>query len=316
MSRETQGFGWVRPLWRLVRSIAGMLRASRFARNPNGCMLLIQFCRNGHATAANWDDLKVLLAISRVGPLTLAANVLGIGQSTCGRRLSALEAGLGAILFLRSKTGLSWTEAGETALARAPEIEMRLEPLRESMASGPDGPEGIVRIVGNPWTRERLSGPAAAQFLAAHPRIDLRFIPVHPRAAVRREATLSLWFGTAPREAEFSIKPGEVPYAFCLQKGLDPQALPWVSFYAEDSPRLAHVKTLERVRRREERLRPAAGDNRVLMAAILAGMGKGLLPILNLHLHPDTVQTKRVQAVTRWLREAIGPVFGTPVPDR
>jgi hypothetical protein len=127
---------------------------------------------------------------------------------------------------------------------------------------------------------------------------------------------LSLWFGTAPREAEFAIKPGEVPYAFCLQKGLDPQALPWVNFHDEDSPRLAHVKTPERVRRREERLRPAAGDNRVLMAAILAGMGKGLLPILNLHLHPDTVQTKRVQAVTRWLREAIGPVFGTPVPDR
>jgi hypothetical protein len=31
-----------------------------------------------------------------------------------------------------------------------------------------------------------------------------------------------------------------------------------------------------------------------------------------LHLHPDTVQTQRVQAVTRWLRESIGSVFGEP----
>jgi DNA-binding transcriptional LysR family regulator len=287
--------------------------------------------------AANWDDLKVLLAISRVGSLTLAAEVLGIDQSTCGRRLSALEAGLGAILFLRSKTGLTLTEAGETALARAVEIEMRMERLSESLATGPDGPEGIVRIVGNPWTLECLAGQAAAGFLATYPNIDLRFIPVHPRAAVRMEATMSLWFEQPPREAEFAIKLGEVPYAFYVRHGLDPGSLPWVSFYDEDSPRLAHVKTLERIRRRDERVRLAAGDNRVLMAAISGGIGKGLLPmcmaashphltrlddgppelvrVLNLHLHPDTVQTKRVQAVTRWLRESVGPVFGNPTSD-
>jgi DNA-binding transcriptional LysR family regulator len=283
----------------------------------------------------DWDDLKVLLAISRVGSLTLAAEVLGIDQSTCGRRLSALEAGLGAILFLRSKSGLALTEAGETALARALEIETRMERLSESLASGPEGPEGVVRIVGNPWTLECLAGKAVASFLAAHPRIDLRLVPVHPRAAVRMEATLSLWFEQAPRESEFAIKLGEVPYAFYLRRGLEAASLPWVNFYDEDSPRLAHVKTLERIRRREERLRLAAGDNRVLMAAIVAGVGKGLLPmcmaaghpdlvrledgppelvrVLNLHLHPDTVQTKRVQAVTRWLRESVGPVFGGPL---
>jgi DNA-binding transcriptional LysR family regulator len=282
----------------------------------------------------DWDDLKVLLAISRVGSLTLAAEVLGIDQSTCGRRLSALEAGLGAILFLRSKSGLTLTEAGEKALTRATEIELRMERLTESLANGPEGPEGIVRIVGNPWILECLAGPVVLPFLAAHPRIDLRFVPVHPRAAVRLEATLALWFEQPPRDPEFAIKLGEVPYAFYVRRGLDPQGLPWVSFVDEDSPRLAHVKALERVRLRDERLRLAAGDNRVLMAAIAAGVGKGMLPmclgarnpdlvrlddgppelvrVLSLHLHPDTVQTKRVQAVTRWLRESIGPVFGNP----
>ncbi len=44
--------------------------------------------------------------MSRTGSLTLAAEALGIDQSTCSRRLGAVEAGLGAILLLRSRSGL------------------------------------------------------------------------------------------------------------------------------------------------------------------------------------------------------------------
>lgn len=300
-------------------------------------MVVLRYCMDSSCMTANWDDLKVLLAISRVGSLTLAAEVLGIDQSTCGRRLSALEAGLGAILFLRSKSGLTLTEAGETALARATEIEAQMNRLTEKLSNGPEGPEGIVRLVGNPWTLEWLAARAAAAFLDANPRIDLRMIPVHPRAAVRLEATLSLWFERPPRESEFAIKLGEVPYAFYAAKGADPSALPWVSFFNEDLPKLAHVKTLDRHRSKEDRLRVSSGDDRVLMAAIRSGIGKGLLPmcmaatdpdlvrldegppelvrVLHLHLHPDTVQTKRVQAVTRWLRESVGPVFGHASAD-
>lgn len=283
---------------------------------------------------ANWDDLKVVLAVSRTGSLTLAAEALGIDQSTCSRRLSAIEAGLGVILFLRSRAGLSVTEAGEVVVARAVEIERRMVRMHEELARGPDGPVGLVRLVGNPWTLERLAGAPALALLDRHPRLDLRMIPYHPRASFRADPTLSLWFEQAPRDGEFAIKLGEVPYAFYRGRTHDRAVLPWVSFADEDSPALAHVKTLERVRRRGERVRLGSGDNRVLMAAIEAGVGKGLLPmclaatnpalvrlddgppdlirVLNLHLHPDTVQTQRVQAVTRWLRETVETAFGDP----
>jgi len=284
--------------------------------------------------SANWDDLKILLAISRAGSLTLAAEFLGIDQSTCGRRLNALEAGLGAILFLRSKSGLRATEVGEMAIARALEIELRMERLTEDLTRGAEGPSGAIRLVGNPWTLEQLTHTAVGRFLADNPRVDLRLIPVHPRAVVRMEATASLWFEQVPRDSEFAIKLGEVPYAFYHRAGTDPTTLPWVSFLDEDSPRLAHARTLDRVRQRGERVRLAAGDNRVLMRAIAAGVGKGLLPVclaarnpaltrledgppelvrvLNLHLHPDTVQTQRMQALTRWLRDSVAEVFGDP----
>lgn len=285
----------------------------------------------------NWDDLKIVLAVARAGSMTLAAEALGIDQSTCSRRLGAIEAGLGTILFLRSKTGMTATESGEIVINRASEIERRVTRLTEDLARSPEGPVGAVRLVGNPWTLERLAGEPALRLLGAHPKLDLRLIPYHPRASQRSDPTMSLWFEQPPKDFEFAIRLGEVPYAFFRSRAADPRHLPWVSFYDEDSPRLAHVNALERVRRRGEKVRLASGDNRVLMAAIAAGVGKGLLPlclagrrpdlvrleagppelvrVLHLHLHPDTVQTQRVQAVTRWLREVFDGAFGDPAVE-
>jgi DNA-binding transcriptional LysR family regulator len=264
--------------------------------------------------------------------VSLAAEVLGVDPSTCSRRLSALEAVFGKPLFLRTKTGLTATEAGAAAIAHAGDVEARVARLVEARARGPEGPSGPVRLVGNPWTLEQLAATAVPALLDRHPRLDLRLVPVLPRATVRLEATLALWFETPPQAPEFAIRLADVPYAFYARRGSDPAALPWVSFHDEDSPRLAHARALDRVRRPGERVRLLAGDNRVLAAAIAAGVGKGLLPVcvaarlpdlarvgdgppelvrtLHLHLHPDTVQTQRVQAVTRWLRESVATAFG------
>ena len=279
----------------------------------------------------NWDDLKVALAISRAGSLTRAAEMLGVDQSTCGRRLAALEAALGTVLFVRSKTGLTPTEAGESAIARALEVEARTTRLAEDLARGPDGPAGLVRLVGNAWTLQALAGHAAT-LLVENPRLDLRLLAAHPRAAVRQDATLGLWFEAAPRESEFAIKLTPVPYAAYARRDADPAALPWVGLFDEDASRLAPTRALERLRRRNERVRLTAADTMILLAAVRAGVGRALLPMclaepcpelarlpaegpdlvrtLNLHLHPDTVQTARVQAVVRWLRGRAEAVFG------
>ena len=124
----------------------------------------------------NWDDLKVLLAISRSGSLTGAAALLGIDQSTAGRRISALEADVGAILFVRSKTGFAPTPAGQVVIARALEMESRAIRLAEEVANADQGPVGIVRLIGNPWTLTRLVERAAVTLLTRHPRLELRTI--------------------------------------------------------------------------------------------------------------------------------------------
>jgi DNA-binding transcriptional LysR family regulator len=282
----------------------------------------------------NWDDLKVVLAVARSGSMTQAAEALGMDQSTCSRRLGAIEAGLGTILFLRSKGGMAATETGELVINRAAEIERRMLRMTEELSRGPDGPVGTVRLIGNSWTLERLAGAPARRLLREHPRLDLRLIPHPPRLPTRSDPTMSLWFDQPPKELEFAINLGEVPYAFYRSRTEDPKSLPWVAFNDDESARLAHVQSLERSRRKSEKARLASGDSRLLMSAVAAGVGKGLLPmclaaghpdlvrldegppelvrILQLHLHPDTVQTQRVQVVTRWLREEFTPTFGAP----
>ena len=59
----------------------------------------------------NWDDLKVLLALSRAGSTRKAAATLGVSNTTVMRRLESLEQQVGGPP-LRSNTG--WIQ-GDTA---------------------------------------------------------------------------------------------------------------------------------------------------------------------------------------------------------
>ncbi len=279
----------------------------------------------------DWDNLKVALAISRLGSLTQAAYMLGIDQSTAGRRLSALEADLGVILFVRSKTGFALTDAGQAAIAKAIEVERRVEQLKDAVTSADEGPVGMVRLLGNAWTIQRLTRIAVAPFLEKHPRLDLRTVSHVPRSLVRGEASLSLWFEVEPRDGAFAIKLGDVPYCVYRSRHAQSESLGWVSFYDEDALRPQITRGQSRLRRRNEPVRLTASDASIVYEAVRSGIGKGLLPMclaeqdedlvrvgegdpalvrgLHLHAHPDTVQTKRVQATILWLRESFDKVF-------
>jgi len=282
--------------------------------------------------ALNWDDLKVVLAVARAGSLTGAAQMLAVDQSTAGRRLSAVEADLGCILFVRSKTGFAPTPSGETTIARALEIEARALRLTDELTRVDQAASGLVRIVGNPWTLVRLAEHAMPDLLLRHPHLELRTIGGSlPRSLARGDAAVALWFEIPPRESEFAVKLGDVPYAIYAPVGVDPTTLDWVSFYDDEAPRRAPSRWIERERRATEKLRLTATDSSVILAAIRAGLGRGLLPMclaegepglarvgegapelvrtMHLHAHPDTIQSARIQAVMAWLRESFPRVF-------
>jgi DNA-binding transcriptional LysR family regulator len=141
----------------------------------------------------NWDDARIFLAVARAGQLLGAARRLQINHATVSRRISALEAALGARLFRRSTTGSELTKAGERFLVIAERVEADMIAARSDVAGDAEGVTGTVRIgapdgFGVAWLAPRLG-----QLTATHPQLRIQLVPV-PRSfsLSRREADIAI----------------------------------------------------------------------------------------------------------------------------
>ena len=72
---------------------------------------------------ANWDDMRVFLAVARGESLSRAGRDLRMDPATVGRRIARLEARLGTALFVKSPQGYALTEAGERMRGPAEQAE-------------------------------------------------------------------------------------------------------------------------------------------------------------------------------------------------
>ena len=71
----------------------------------------------------NWSDLRVFLAVFRLGSTLAASKKLGIAQPTVSRRIDALEAEVGLTLFDRDTRGFKPTDFAKLLLPLAEEME-------------------------------------------------------------------------------------------------------------------------------------------------------------------------------------------------
>ncbi len=128
----------------------------------------------------NWEDLRLFLAVARVGGLSAAASVTGKSAPTLGRRMLALEAAVGSELFRRRPRGYELTEEGEDLLARTVDLEAQIRPLAR-----PDGGKGAaaVKISAGSWMTYVLCrhikaiqsglGATRLQFISAEHVLDI-----------------------------------------------------------------------------------------------------------------------------------------------
>ena len=227
----------------------------------------------------DWNNLKVALAISQMGSLTQAAQVLGVDTSTAGRRVAALEADLGVTLFVRTKAGFALTDAGEALINRASDVQSRIELLMDEVMESDSGPVGTIRLSGNIWVINRLTQTTLSSFLAAHPQIDLRTTGRAPESRLRGGVSLSLWFELEPKDGAFKIALGKVPHAIYRSRVAEDDPPAWVSFYDEAAESPLIERANRRLRGKDEPLRFTATDAGVLQNAIAAGLGRGILPM-------------------------------------
>lgn len=91
--------------------------------------LLCADAQSAMDTHPEWNDLKVFLAVARLGTISDAGEKLGIEHSTVSRRIDRLEATLRVVLFDRRRSGYSLTDAGHALIPHAERWKARCSPL-------------------------------------------------------------------------------------------------------------------------------------------------------------------------------------------
>ncbi|WP_417626169.1 LysR family transcriptional regulator [Pararhodobacter aggregans] len=140
---------------------------------------------------ADWDDLKVFLAVARGESLSRAGRVLKLDAATVGRRVARLEAAFGARLFTRSPQGYVLTDEGARLIAPAEVIEAQMARAAEALAGPAEGISGQVRIGAPDGAANYLLPQVVARIVAANPGLEVQIVAL-PRvfSLTRREADM------------------------------------------------------------------------------------------------------------------------------
>ena len=119
------------------------------------------------------DEIETFLVIARAGSISRAAQQLGIAKSAASRRLSDLEARLGAQLILRTTRQFSLTEEGQSFLARAETALEALDDAERAVREDVEELSGPLRVAAPVSYGLSKMQPVFAQFLTDHPDVTL-----------------------------------------------------------------------------------------------------------------------------------------------
>ena len=128
----------------------------------------------------DWDDLRFFLAVARHRTLALAAKHLHVTQSTVGRRLAALQAGMGVRLLQRTADGYVLTSAGESIRLHVERIEAEALMAERAVAGHDVRLEGLVRVASSQLLTSHLLAPSYAGLHAHHRGILIEALPDLP----------------------------------------------------------------------------------------------------------------------------------------
>ncbi|WP_072395135.1 LysR family transcriptional regulator [Hyphomicrobium sp. CS1GBMeth3] len=121
-----------------------------------------------------FEAMSVLLAVVEEGSLSAGARKLGTPLATVSRKVSDLEEHLGAKLLIRTSRRVMLTDAGRDYVEASKRILEQVDEAERNASGEHSEPRGQLSITA-PVVFGRLHVlPVAADFLAAHPKIDLR----------------------------------------------------------------------------------------------------------------------------------------------
>ena len=155
----------------------------------------------------NWDEIRTAFQVARMGTVSGAAEVMGVHHATVIRHIDALEKRLGTKLFQRHARGYTPTEAGRDLLAVAQTTEERFGQLVSRIKGHGETVSGelvVTAITGIAG----LMVPVFAEFQAAHPAVNIRFLTdMRLFRLDYGEAHVAIRAGAAPEEPDNVVQP-------------------------------------------------------------------------------------------------------------
>ncbi len=145
------------------------------------------------AMNADWDDLRIFLAVARAESLSGAGTALKLDPATVGRRIARLELALGARLFARSPQGYALTDAGARLLPHAQQAEQALAGASDELRGAPGQLTGLLRIGAPDGCANYLLPQVCTAICADNPGLELQIVAL-PRV-----------FNLSKREADMAI---------------------------------------------------------------------------------------------------------------
>lgn len=142
---------------------------------------------------ANWDDLRLFLAVAREHSLSAAGKALRLDPATLGRRMARLEQSLPAVLFVKSPQGYALTEAGAELLTRAEAAEQAMRAATAALPEESDRLGGQIRIGAPDGVGNYLLPQVCAKIIRDNPDLDIQIVAL-PRVfnLSRREADMAI----------------------------------------------------------------------------------------------------------------------------
>lgn len=148
--------------------------------------------------ALNWDDIRFFLSVLREGSTLRAAERLGVNQTTCARRISALEDGLGVVLFERTASGYAPTAAAMAIQVAAVAMEEAAIRLANSADAENRRAKKALRLTVSTYFAEAVAATIARlREIAPHISVDVDFSD-EVRDLLAGEADLAVRGGFPP----------------------------------------------------------------------------------------------------------------------
>jgi DNA-binding transcriptional LysR family regulator len=166
-----------------------------------------------------FEAMQTFLAAVEGGSLSAASRVLNTPLPTISRRVSELEAHLGAQLLVRTSRKLILTEAGEAFAATARRLLEELGEAERAASGEYRAPRGELLVTAPIMFGKLHVAPIMHEFLAAYPDVTVRLV-LSDQVIDLTEATVdvAVRIGRLPDSDLIARQVGHVRWVFCASE--------------------------------------------------------------------------------------------------